>query len=150
MFGSRNSPRHARACRGHPHLALAVKERKSWMPATQARSRASFDALCAGMTLIGFYLICAFVLADPVQAQSVDEFYKGKTINLVIGYSVGGGYDLYGRLVSRHIGKHIPGRPAIVPQNMTGAGSLRAAQYIYSVAPKDGTVFGTFGRTIAT
>src|SRR5260370_1106723 len=69
---------------------------------------------------------------------------------MVIGFSVGGGYDLYGRLVARHIGKHIPGRPNVVPQNMTGAGSLRAAQYIYSVAPKDGSVIGTFGRTIAT
>jgi len=86
----------------------------------------------------------------PGHAQGVEEFYRGRTVNLMIGYSVGGGYDLYGRLVSRHIGKHIPGRPAVVPQNMTGAGSLRAAQYIYSVAPKDGTTFGTFGRTIAT
>src|SRR5436853_242071 len=89
-------------------------------------------------------------ISGPGHAQSVADFYRGKTINLIIGYSVGGGYDLYGRLVSRHIGKHIPGRPSIVPQNMTGAGSLRAAQYIYSVAPKDGTTFGTFGRTIAT
>jgi tripartite-type tricarboxylate transporter receptor subunit TctC len=83
-------------------------------------------------------------------AQSVEEFYRGKTVNMIIGYSVGGGYDLYGRLVARHIGKHIPGRPNVVAQNMTGAGSLRAAQYIYSVAPKDGTAIGTFGRTIAT
>jgi tripartite-type tricarboxylate transporter receptor subunit TctC len=92
----------------------------------------------------------SFCMSCPGHAQSVEEFYRGKTINLIIGYSVGGGYDLYGRLVSRHIGKHIPGRPSVVPQNMTGAGSLRAAQYIYSVAPKDGTTFGTFGRTIAT
>ena len=92
----------------------------------------------------------AALLATAAHAQTVEEFYKGKNVNLIIGYSVGGGYDLYGRLVSRHIGKHIPGRPAVVPQNMTGAGSLRAAQYIYSVAPKDGTTFGTFGRTIAT
>jgi len=97
-------------------------------------------------------LACGLVvtLAHAARAQSVEEFYKGKTVNLVIGYSVGGGYDLYGRLLARHIGKHIPGHPAIVPQNMTGAGSLRAAQYLYSVAPKDGTTFGTFGRTIAT
>jgi tripartite-type tricarboxylate transporter receptor subunit TctC len=120
------------------------------MPGTKSAFTRIFDALWPGMTLIGFCLISAFVLADPVHAQTVEDFYRGKTINLIIGYSVGGGYDLYGRLVSRHIGKHIPGRPAIVPQNMTGAGSLRAAQYIYSVAPKDGTVFGTFGRTIAT
>src|SRR5262249_20674708 len=84
------------------------------------------------------------------QAQSVEEFYRGKTINLLTGYSVGGGYDLYGRLIARHLGKHIPGHPSIVPQNMTGAGSLRAAQFLYSVAPKDGTTLATFGRTIAT
>jgi tripartite-type tricarboxylate transporter receptor subunit TctC len=94
--------------------------------------------------------IASLFISRPGHAQSVEDFYRGKTVNLIIGYSVGGGYDLYGRLVSRHIGKHIPGRPAIVPQNMTGAGSLRAAQYIYSVAPKDGTAIGTFGRTIAT
>ena len=92
----------------------------------------------------------AVALTSPAYAQSVEEFYKGKTVILIIGYSVGGGYDLYGRLLARHIGRHIPGRPNIVPQNMTGAGSLRAAQYIYSVAPKDGTAFGTFGRTIAS
>src|ERR1700750_2392357 len=86
----------------------------------------------------------------PAQAQSVEDFYKGKTVNIVIGYSVGGGYDLYARLLARHIGKHIPGRPNIVAQNLTGAGSLRAAQYLYSVAPKDGTVFGTCGRSIVT
>ncbi len=105
-------------------------------------------------TRIGSIVFAAAVggllIPGPGHAQSVEELYRGKTINLIIGYSVGGGYDLYGRLVSRHIGKHIPGRPAVVPQNMTGAGSLRAAQYIYSVAPKDGTTFGTFGRTIAT
>lgn len=95
-------------------------------------------------------LALMILVARPAGADSVEDFYKGKNINLVIGYSVGGGYDLYGRLMARHIGKHIPGRPSIVPQNMTGAGSLRAAQFIYSVAPRDGTVFGTFGRTIAT
>ena len=84
------------------------------------------------------------------RADSVEDFYKGKTVNLIIGYSVGGGYDLYGRLLARHLGKHIPGHPDVVPQNMTGAGSLRAAQYIYSVAPKDGTAIATFGRTIPT
>src|SRR3954447_9799639 len=83
------------------------------------------------------------------RAQSVEDFYKGKTINLIIGYSVGGGYDLYARQLARHIGKYIPGRPTIVPQNMTGAGSLRAASYLYSAAPKDGSAFGTFSRAMA-
>jgi tripartite-type tricarboxylate transporter receptor subunit TctC len=95
-------------------------------------------------------LACIVTITVPVRAQSVEDFYRGKTVNVVIGYSVGGGYDLYGRLLARHMGRHIPGRPNLVPQNLTGAGSLRAAQYLYSVAPKDGTVFGTFGRTIAT
>src|SRR3981081_1358288 len=85
--------------------------------------------------------------ASLVRPQSVEEFYKGKTINRAIGFSVGGGYDLYARHLARHMGKHIPGNPTIVPQNMPGAGSLKAANYIYSAAPKDGTYFGTFART---
>jgi tripartite-type tricarboxylate transporter receptor subunit TctC len=89
-------------------------------------------------------------MTQPALAAGVEEFYKGKTISLIIGYGVGGGYDLYGRLLARHMGKYIPGRPAIVPQNLTGAGSLRAANFIYSAAAKDGTVLGTFGRTITT
>jgi tripartite-type tricarboxylate transporter receptor subunit TctC len=77
---------------------------------------------------------------------SVAQFYTGKTLTLVIGYGVGGGYDAYGRLLSRHMGRHVPGNPLMVPQNMPGAGSIKAATYIYSVAPKDGTVIGTFGE----
>ncbi|HLN36512.1 MAG TPA: hypothetical protein VK337_01950, partial [Xanthobacteraceae bacterium] len=69
-------------------------------------------------------------------------------VTLVIGYSVGGGYDAYARLLGRFIGKHIPGNPAIVPEQMTGAGSLRSANFIYSVAAKDGSVFGTFSRSM--
>jgi tripartite-type tricarboxylate transporter receptor subunit TctC len=85
--------------------------------------------------------------AQPATAQNVEEFYKGKTVNVVIGFSVGGGYDLYARHLARHMGKHIPGRPNVVPQNMPGAGSLKAANYVYTAAPKDGTYFGTFART---
>ena len=81
------------------------------------------------------------------QAQSVADFYKGKTIELYVGYSAGGGYDLYARQLARYMGKHIPGNPTIVPQNMAGAGSLRAANFIFTAAPKDGTAFGTFART---
>ena len=91
--------------------------------------------------------LAAALSATAARAQSVEEFYRGKTINLLIGFSVGGGYDLYARHLARHMGKHIPGKPTIVPQNMAGAGSLRAASYVYSAAPKDGTAFGTFART---
>lgn len=96
----------------------------------------------AAVALTGLFLSML-----PATAQTVEEFYRGKAITLAIGFSVGGGYDLYARHLARHIGKHIPGNPAILPQNMAGAGSLRAANFIYTAAPKDGTVFGTFART---
>src|SRR3974390_1407060 len=81
-------------------------------------------------------------------AQSPAEFYKGKNIELYIGYSIGGGYDLYARVLARHIGKRIPGKPTIVPKNMEGAGSLRLANWLAKGAPKDGSVLGTFGRGV--
>lgn len=88
------------------------------------------------------------ITASLAQAQTPDEFYRSKNVNLVIGYSVGGGYDIYARLLARHMGKHIPGRPTIVPQNMPGAGSIKALEYLLNVAPKDGLTFGTFGRSL--
>ena len=94
----------------------------------------------------GTVFVSALVLATPLHAQSVEEFYSGKTITLSIGFTPAGGYDLYGRLVARHLGKHIPGKPNIIAQNMPGAGSMRAAQHLYSIAPKDGTALATFGR----
>jgi tripartite-type tricarboxylate transporter receptor subunit TctC len=100
------------------------------------------------MALITVLLICAPGLL-PAQAQPAAEFYKGKQIELYIGYSTGGGYDVYARLLSRHLGKHIPGNPVVVPKNMEGAGSLRLANWLYRVAPRDGTVIGTIGRGIA-
>ena len=91
----------------------------------------------------------AFVaIGLPLRAETIADFYKGRSVPLVIGFSVGGGYDAYARLLARYIGKNIPGEPSIVPQQMTGAGSLRAANYIFSVAAKDGSVFGTFSRSM--
>jgi tripartite-type tricarboxylate transporter receptor subunit TctC len=74
--------------------------------------------------------------------DAVEQFYRGKTINIYIGSSAGGGYDAYARALGRHMGKYIPGNPTIVPQNMPGAGGNKAAGYVYSVAPKDGTAIG--------
>jgi tripartite-type tricarboxylate transporter receptor subunit TctC len=90
----------------------------------------------------------ALLLALPqwAMAQSVADFYRGKNLNLIVGYSAGGGYDTYSRILARHLGKHIPGNPSIVVQNMPGAGSLKFANYLYNVAPKDGTTIGTFSR----
>jgi tripartite-type tricarboxylate transporter receptor subunit TctC len=95
------------------------------------------------LVLAGLVAASAF----PARAQSVEDFYRGKSVSLIVGFSAGGGYDLYARHLARHMGNHIPGKPTIVPQNMAGAGSLRAANYLYSVAPKDGSAFGTFSRT---
>ena len=92
-------------------------------------------------------IAAALVTSAPTShAQSPAEFYKGKNVELYIGYSVGGAYDLYARVIARHLGKHIPGNPTVTPKNMEGAGSLRLANWLYNVAPKDGTVFGTIGR----
>jgi tripartite-type tricarboxylate transporter receptor subunit TctC len=78
----------------------------------------------------------------------VADFYRDRTLSVVIGYGVGGGFDLYARLLARHMGVHVPGKPTLVPQNMPGAGSLKATNFLYSVAPKDGSVFGAIGRSI--
>jgi tripartite-type tricarboxylate transporter receptor subunit TctC len=88
----------------------------------------------------------ALALPSTGHAESVADFYKGKSVELLIGYSGGGGYDVYARLLARHIGRHIPGNPTIVPRNMPGAGSLVLANWLYNVAPKDGTAFGIIGR----
>ena len=87
----------------------------------------------AGTALVSWLLV-----PPPTSAQ---DYWAGKTLNLIVGSDPGTGYDVYGRVVGRHIGKHVPGHPTVVPQNLTGAGSKRAAEYIAMVAAKDGTVF---------
>jgi tripartite-type tricarboxylate transporter receptor subunit TctC len=102
------------------------------------KSSTLFTAATALVAVASFAVI-------PVSAA---DYYKGKTIKILVGYSPGGGYDIYARNLGRHMDKYIPGKPNIIVQNMTGAGSLRAANYIYNRAPKDGTQFGTFSRTL--
>jgi len=86
--------------------------------------------------------------AAALSAQA-DSFFARKTITISIGYTAGGSYDLYGRLAARHIGRHIPGQPTVVAQNMPGAGSLKAANYLYEVAPRDGTALGVVVESLA-
>jgi tripartite-type tricarboxylate transporter receptor subunit TctC len=86
---------------------------------------------------------------QQARADDVADFYKGKRVNLIVSYGTGGGYDVYARVLARHMSKYIPGNPSIVVQNMPGAGSLRGANFLYNVAPKDGTAFGTFARNMA-
>jgi tripartite-type tricarboxylate transporter receptor subunit TctC len=103
---------------------------------THSRQRCAAAALGSLATLLSF----------PAAAQ--DDFYKGKQINLIVGYGTGGGYDVYARLVAKHMQRFIPGNPAVVVQNMPGAGSLRAVNYIYNLAPKDGTAFAMFSSSM--
>jgi tripartite-type tricarboxylate transporter receptor subunit TctC len=87
--------------------------------------------------------------ALPAAADVVEDFYKGKNVTIAIGFGPGGGYDTYTRLIARHIGKHIPGNPTMVVQQMPGAGSRLAANWLYNVAPKDGTALGVIGENSA-
>lgn len=97
--------------------------------------------LVASLLALVALVVCAH--ADPIA-----DFYRGKTLRLLIGYGPGGGYDLYARLVAEFLPRHLPGNPTIVPENMPGAGSFVAAKYMASVAPKDGTVLGTLAQTL--
>jgi tripartite-type tricarboxylate transporter receptor subunit TctC len=106
---------------------------------TTGRCRAALLALAA----------LAMLPMPAAKAQDAAQFYAGKSIDLEIGYSVGGGYDLYARLVAQHLGDHIPGHPTIVPRNMEGAASLRLANYLYAAAPRDGTAIGAISRGAA-
>ncbi len=94
--------------------------------------------------------LCALLAASAARADAIADFYRGKTVDLVIGYTVGGAYDVYARLLAQHLGRHIPGGPQVVPRNMAGAGSIQAANWLYSVASKDGTVIATVSRGIGT
>ena len=98
--------------------------------------------------LSGPILLLAGLVSSTAQAQPVADFYRGKTITLLIGVGVGGEYDLQARLVARHLGKHIPGNPNVVPQNMTGAGGINMANHMFNSAPKDGTFIAMMGNNI--
>jgi tripartite-type tricarboxylate transporter receptor subunit TctC len=94
---------------------------------------------------LAFMTVAALALAPAAQAQKVD--FSGQKITLAVGSTAGGAYDLYGRLVARHLGNHLPGNPIVVPQNMPGAGHLRMTNWLYNVAPKDGTALAIVQNT---
>jgi tripartite-type tricarboxylate transporter receptor subunit TctC len=111
--------------------------------------QAKLRTLSAALLASGAAGWISIATALPLAAQSPAEPYAGKTVQLIIGFGPGGGYDLWGRTLARHLGKHLPGKPTIAPQNMEGAGSYRAANFIYSVAPKDGTTIAIIARDVA-
>src|SRR5579863_1714900 len=100
------------------------------------------------MRRIATCVAAALLIAPPARAQTVEEFYQGKALTVIVGNGPGGGFDVYARLLARHIGQYVPGHPSVVVQNMPGAGSLVAANYIYNVAPRDGTTFGLIARNL--
>ena len=95
-------------------------------------------------------VVAVLTLTAPARAQTVEEFYRGRSITVLVGFTAGGGYDLYARLLGRHMGRHVPGNPTIVVQNMPGAGSMKATQYVYGVAAKDGLTLATVSRGMVT
>jgi tripartite-type tricarboxylate transporter receptor subunit TctC len=106
-----------------------------------------YSRFCAARTVL--VAVLALVAAGAAQAQDDSAaFYKGKTVNILVGYEGGGGYDLYARLVAQFLGKHIPGQPTVIVQNMPGAGGLRAARNLATVAAKDGTTLGMLAQTL--
>ena len=102
--------------------------------------------MCRRFGIFATIAILATINASIAIAE--DNFYAGKTVQVIIGFSAGGGYDLYARTVARYMARHIPGNPTLIPQNMPGAGSLRSANYLYQVAPSDGTVIAAFAPGI--
>lgn len=100
---------------------------------------------------LALVLLAAFVVGFPAARaqEATADFYRGKNVNLIVGYSAGGGYDTYARILARHLGRHIPGNPSVVVQNMPGAGSLKATNFLFNVAPKDGSTIATFSRGMA-
>jgi len=94
-------------------------------------------------------ILALSILAQPAPANEIANFYKGKTVSIVVGHQVGTGFDIYARTVARHLSKHIPGNPGIVVQNMVGASGITAANWLENVAAKDGTMMATFVHTVA-
>jgi len=104
----------------------------------------------SAISALGAAVIAAGALgAAPAKADAVSDFYKDKTVKILVGYPPGGSYAAYALLASRHIRNFIPGKPRVIMQNMPGAGSLVAANYFYNVAPKDGSMIGMFADTLA-
>jgi len=99
-------------------------------------------------TLFGAASLALACLAGAAKADAAADFYRGRNVTIVVGYSAGGGYDVYARAVARYMNRHIPGNPNIVVTNMPGAGSLASVNFLYNVAPKDGSFMATFGRGI--
>ena len=101
------------------------------------------------MRILALLLASLFAPAPACAQSAVEAFYKGRTVDIMVGTVPGGGYDLYGRLLAQHLAKHIPGHPTVIVKNMPGAGHLRMTNWLYNVAPKDGTVMAVAPQALA-
>jgi tripartite-type tricarboxylate transporter receptor subunit TctC len=115
--------------------------------AQRIRARTHMGSVRPQLPAVAIAASLTIAIATPAAAQG--DVLAGKSVQMIIGFGPGGGYDLWGRTVGRHIGRHLPGNPTVIPQNMPGAGSYVAASYIFNVAPKDGTVLGIIARDAA-
>jgi tripartite-type tricarboxylate transporter receptor subunit TctC len=102
------------------------------------------------LTFAALSIVALLAAPSTLRADPIADFYRGKTMRMIIGYGAGGGYDLYGRIVAEFLPRHIPGNPTMVPQNMPGAGSFVAAKYMNEVAPRDGTMLASLAQTLPT
>src|SRR3954467_12664762 len=103
-----------------------------------------------GMGTVWGVLLATLAAAPAASADPVGDFYQGKTVRVIIGFGPGGGYDIYGRLAAEFLGKYIPGHPTVIPQNMPGAGSFKAIEYLLGgAAAQDGTFLGSVAQTMA-
>lgn len=107
--------------------------------------KAVVTSLAAALVFLGVSTRAATPAGSP---NPVENFYRNRTVTILVGFTAGGGYDLYARTLARHIGRHIPGNPTVIVQNMPGAGSLVATNYLYNVAPRDGSMFAIFPNTL--
>src|SRR5256885_13598901 len=98
--------------------------------------------------LLASALIGVASISSDAFGQAAQDFYRNKQVRLIVGLPVGNDHDVGGRLLAKYLGKHIPGRPNVIVQNMTGAASVAAANYVYRQAPRDGTVMGSFSRNV--
>ncbi|MEE8305683.1 MAG: tripartite tricarboxylate transporter substrate-binding protein, partial [Gammaproteobacteria bacterium] len=124
----------------------AVKPNNRFNDTSKKRERLMISIKKTGLAV---FSVAALVMALPDKtAMAAGDFFKGKRVTFYVGYSPGGGYDTYSRLVARHLGKHIPGTPKLIVKNRPGAGSLRLANELYQSLPKDGTAIGMIGNSL--
>src|SRR3954468_8106864 len=114
-------------------------------PAVDDMGRSPTSALRRSLAALALTGALAIVCTGAAGAA---DFYQGKTLRIVVGTPSGGGYDAYARRVARHLADHIPGRPTLIVSNLPGASGLKAAAYLYSIAPKDGSVIATFNNAM--